>query len=78
MQRFPPSSEKNLITVRPPPQLTRQGDANNTEASKKQYRYLRFMCQETIDHVTFVNSRVKDIDGFWLSTLVSTSELIMR
>jgi hypothetical protein len=30
------------------------------------------MCQETLDHVSFVNSRVKDIEGFWLSTLVRT------
>ena len=46
--------------------------ANELEAIKKQYRYLRFMCQETLDHVSFVNSRVKDIEGFWLSTLVRT------
>jgi hypothetical protein len=28
------------------------------------------MCQETLDHLAFVNGKVKDVEGFWLSTLV--------
>jgi hypothetical protein len=44
--------------------------ADKSEAIKKQYRYLQFMCRETLDHLTFVNSKVKDVEGFWLSTFV--------
>lgn len=43
---------------------------DQAEAYKKQYRYLRFMCRETLDHLAFVNGKVKDVEGFWLSTLV--------
>lgn len=31
---------------------------------------MRFMCQETLDHLAFLKEKVKDVEGFWASTLV--------
>jgi hypothetical protein len=69
-QKSPMNFEKNWIPVRHFP-LQLVNKLTRIEAIKKQYRYLKFMCKETLDHVSFVNTRVKDIEGFWLSTLVS-------
>jgi hypothetical protein len=70
IQKFLMNSERNWIPVRQFP-LQLVNKLTGIEAIKKQYRYLKFMCKETLDHVSFVNTRVKDIEGFWLSTLVS-------
>jgi hypothetical protein len=71
IQKFQMNSEKNSIPVRHSPSQQEMNKLTRIEAIKKQYRYLKFMCKETLDHVSFVNTRVKDIEGFWLSTLVS-------
>ena len=45
----------------------------SVESYAKKYRYMRFMCQETLDHLAFLKEKVKDVEGFWASTLVSTA-----
>lgn len=29
------------------------------------------MCRETLDHLAFLKDKVKDVEGFWASTMVS-------
>ncbi|CAD6570856.1 MAG: hypothetical protein TREMPRED_006059 [Tremellales sp. Tagirdzhanova-0007] len=44
-------------------------DELNQISGEKKVRWQRFACQETLDYLSTLRARVKDVDGFWPFTL---------